>query len=76
MAEEPKVYMCGLWRKKDRTGREYLVGEMSDNTVMFVFPNNRTGGDDPDYSVFIRERRKDGSLDIQAQDQARSEFPE
>jgi hypothetical protein len=77
MTGESRIYMCGLYRKKDKNGKEYLVGEMSDSIVLFVFPNrNKAGGDDPDYDVFLRERRPESGYETQEQERAPSEFPE
>lgn len=74
--EEPRIYLCGLDRKTDVNGHEYLVGEMSDNTVMFVYPNRRkTNDDSPDYHAYLRERKPGEGVKELDGNQRMPEFP-
>jgi len=74
--DELSIYLCGLYKKKDKNGKEYLVGDMSDHVAMFIFPNRiKDGPDDPDYNVCLRERNTGGGR-VEGDDPTQSEFPE
>ncbi|MEW6055461.1 MAG: hypothetical protein AB1540_02520 [Bdellovibrionota bacterium] len=46
--------LTGLWKKKDRSGKEYFVGSLSATARFVVFPNGYKSKDsEPDYYLFV-----------------------
>ena len=48
------VNICGLWKRIDKNGKEYLVGRMSRTARMMVFTNAHKKKDtDPDFYMCL-----------------------
>ena len=62
--------LCGLWKRTDKSGKEYLVGKLTMTTRLMVFTNqNKNKPTDPDYCICL------GREDFKKEQQVKKEEP-
>ena len=60
-----RVKIGGLWKSETKTGKVYYSGQLGFGSGIEIWANNkREGSKDPDFQVYIVERRK--KVDVQA----------
>lgn len=56
--EFAQVKLGGLWKNTSKNGKTYLSGTLGYDSNLQVWPNKkREGKDDPDYNVYITQRK-------------------
>lgn len=69
--------LTGLWKKQDKSGKDYFTGSLTGTARLVIFPNGYKSKDtDPDYIAYVvpNERREERRTDSTDSNEAHNEF--